>query len=297
MELRTVAYFVAVAEAGTVRGAAERVRVAQPSLSRQLRGLERELGVALFDRANGRLHLSSAGRALLPIARDLLARADALRTAAELQAGGRLARVTIAAPTTTLTDVISPFLVTLAADDPVPAVFASDGLGSEEAGRLGADLVITVGRPRPPLESRALPPLPLWAYAPPGHAWAARAAVTVADLAAEDLVLPPPGHSARQAFDAAALADGVAPSAVIEASNGTVAQALAAAGRGVAVVSDDPRFGLVQMAVLTADRRPVSIRLFCAWPASHPAGTILADLARRIERYVVRTYGGPAERP
>src|SRR5262249_29975187 len=82
MDLHTLRYFVAVADTGTVSAAAEVVRVTQPSLSRQLRGLERDLGVALFERGHGRLTLSPAGRQLLPRVRDLLTRADDLRTAA-----------------------------------------------------------------------------------------------------------------------------------------------------------------------------------------------------------------------
>jgi DNA-binding transcriptional LysR family regulator len=291
VELRTVAYFVAVADAGTVSAAAGAVRVAQPSLSRQLRGLEHELGVDLFERSQGRLHLSPAGRALLPYARELLARADALRTAAELQARGQLARVTIAAPTTTLTDVVSPFLVTLTADDPVPAVFVADDLSAEAALKAGADLVITAARPHPPLATLPLPPLPVWAYVPKTHPWASLGATSLSDLTGEALVVLPEGHPARQAFDAAVLGDALGQPATLEASNGTVAQALAAAGRGIAVVSDDPRFDLVPLAVLARDGEPVSVHLSCAWDARHPAASGLAALAARIERFVVRTYG------
>jgi DNA-binding transcriptional LysR family regulator len=82
MELRHLRYFVATAEAGTVSGAAARLHLTQPGLSRQLRQLEKDLGVPLFDRSGTRLDLSTTGRALLPQARDLLQRADALKVAA-----------------------------------------------------------------------------------------------------------------------------------------------------------------------------------------------------------------------
>jgi DNA-binding transcriptional LysR family regulator len=291
VELRTLAYFVAVADTGTVSAAAETVRVTQPSLSRQLRGLERELGVDLFERSQGRLRLSPAGRAVLPHARNLLAGAQSLRMVAELQARGRLERITIAAPATTLTDVVSPFLATLTPNDPIPAVVESDGLSTEEARRLGADLVITAGRPRRRPGSLPLPPLPVWAYVPVSHAWADRRTVTVAELIDEDLLLLPVSHSARRAFDAAVLTSGASLSAAVETSNGTVAQALAAAGRGIAVVTDDARFDLVPLAVLTNDHQPVSIHLCCAWDIDHPAASTIAGLAARIQRYVAQTYG------
>ena len=77
MELRTIGYFVAVADAGSVSAATHLTHVTQPSLSRQLRQLEKELGLELFTRRDGRLVLTPAGAQFLPAARELLGRADA----------------------------------------------------------------------------------------------------------------------------------------------------------------------------------------------------------------------------
>ncbi len=290
MELRTLGYFVAVADAGTVSGAAERVRVTQPSLSRQVRQLERDLGVDLFERVGGRLLLSAAGRTLLPLARDVLGSAETLRTAARLAAQGGLDRVTIAAPATTLTDVVSPFLASLDPADPTPSVVESDPLDVEEALRRGADLVVTSRRPRRPMLSVALPELPVWAYVPADHTWADRDAVGLAELLEEDVVTVPPTFAARQVLDAATEREQRAPSIAVEASSGTVAQALAAAGRGVAVVSDDPRYGLRGVRVRSGGH-PLAVRLFVAWSSRHPARGALADLAERLRSFVERTYG------
>ncbi|WP_332664595.1 LysR family transcriptional regulator, partial [Aeromicrobium sp.] len=79
MELRTLGYFVAVAETGSVSAAADVVHVTQPAISRQIRQLESELGVELFARSAGRLQLSAAGRQFLPHAQDVLRRADGAR--------------------------------------------------------------------------------------------------------------------------------------------------------------------------------------------------------------------------
>ena len=76
MELRHLRYFVAVADAGSVSRAAIQLRVTQPALSRQIRDLEDELGLPLFDRVGRRLSLTAAGDNLLHRTREILRAAE-----------------------------------------------------------------------------------------------------------------------------------------------------------------------------------------------------------------------------
>ena len=90
MELRHLRYFVAVAELENVsRAATQRLHVAQPSLSRQIRDLEKEVGVPLFDRTPRAVHLTDAGRAFLDHARAILHDADDAVAKARAIAGKR----------------------------------------------------------------------------------------------------------------------------------------------------------------------------------------------------------------
>ena len=72
MEVRHLRYFVAVADSAGVSAAARRLRITQPALSRQIRDLETQLGVRLFDRVGRRLRLTSGGQDLLRRCRSVL---------------------------------------------------------------------------------------------------------------------------------------------------------------------------------------------------------------------------------
>ncbi|HEX5596643.1 MAG TPA: LysR family transcriptional regulator [Micromonosporaceae bacterium] len=293
MELRHLRYFLAVVDAGTTTKAAELVLVAQPSLSRQLRRLEADLGLSLFDHRAGRLRLTSAGREFVPIARDLLARATAARDAATALSTGQVSRIAIAAPVTTTADVIAPFIATTTAADVMITVQEVLPAQAYEALWRGADLAISSVPPPRHLTGGIIARLPLFAYPPPGHPWEGKERINVVDLVAEPLLLPTEEHVTRRIFDHAVLQAGVRFDAACETSIPQVAQALAAAGHGVAVVSDDPRYGLSPMRVDGIDQ-PVEIVLFAGWDPSHYASRVIGPLVDRLRDYCVRRYGAQA---
>lgn len=96
VELRLWRQFLAVAEELHFGRAARRLHMTQPPLTQAVAQLERLLGVRLFDRTKRSVRLTPAGEALLPAARDLLARALALPPQARAAAGGELGRLRIA---------------------------------------------------------------------------------------------------------------------------------------------------------------------------------------------------------
>src|SRR6476660_6814235 len=93
MELRHLRYVVAVAEHLHFGRAAQRLHVSQPPLSQQIRQLEGELGVKLFERTTPRVTLTEAGRALLPEVRTLLEQSERALRAARAAARGEVQRL------------------------------------------------------------------------------------------------------------------------------------------------------------------------------------------------------------
>ncbi len=95
MELRQLRYFLAVADAGSFSRAAERLHVSQPPLSMQVKTLEEELGVRLFDRTRRGVTLTPAGRVFEGEARSILRRLEQARVKAQHAGRGEIGTLSI----------------------------------------------------------------------------------------------------------------------------------------------------------------------------------------------------------
>ncbi|GAB48294.1 LysR family transcriptional regulator [Mobilicoccus pelagius] len=290
VDLRALECFVAVAEAGTVTAGAEALGVGQPAVTRQLQQLERRLRLRLFHREGGRVRLTAAGRELLDPARQALGRVDDVATTARALAAGRLQEVRIAATSTTSDDILAPWIATWDSDAPLPAIEESPVDGLAAALHAGADLAVMPIAPPPGLAVRTVTELPVWACVAADHPWASRESVPIEELAVADLLLLPRTFHARRRLDAALEAAGLAVDPLAVVGSPVVAQALAASGRGVCVLTDDPRFGLVPLTIQNPGGAPVTIRLHVAWEPGHHAADTLSALADDLARFTRARY-------
>src|SRR3954470_23172758 len=146
MELRQLAYLVAVAEEASFTRAAARVSVAQPGVSAQVRQLERELGEPLLDRSGRTVRLTEVGAAVLPLARAALEAVAGMRLAVEDLTGlvhGRVAiGMIVACSSIDLTDLLAAFHVQHPGVEIVLSEDTSDRLlAALQAGQLDLALV------------------------------------------------------------------------------------------------------------------------------------------------------------
>jgi len=191
LDLRKLRYFVAVADRLNFGRAAEALHIAQPVLSRQIRALEQELKVQLFERGNRATRLTPAGEALLDEARPLLAAADTVRRKVRDAAAGQRTFTVGFMPGL----IVTPAVRELSRRHPDVAVevLRTDWFNQTDVIRDGrAD----IGYLRLPADLRGLETEPLHAeprvvVVPADHRLAGKDAVAVADLADEHLLQDP----------------------------------------------------------------------------------------------------------
>jgi len=129
MELRHLRYFVAIAEERSITRAAERLWIAQPGLSTQIRRLEAELGVALLERHTRGVDLTDAGEVFLERARAALAAADLARSTGESLEAGVVGTVRLGVATETPAAVVPSVLAAFARERPEVEVTVVESYG------------------------------------------------------------------------------------------------------------------------------------------------------------------------
>lgn len=289
MNYRRLAYFLAVVDAGTVTAAARAIPVAQPALSRQIRTLERELTLTLFESHGNRLALTAAGRALVPVARRLMHQTSAFEGAAEALRTGRIDTLTLAATSASVRSFVAPFIATTTAADPRLLVRETPHFDIDEALNRGVDGIISPTPPAPTLAALALGSVAISAHVAADHPWARRRLTGIDPCMLADQVVILHSHRgvSRAIVDSAMSRAGASFGRVHACDDGQTILALAAAGHGVGITTEPARFGVCRLPIHDVDERagPLRLPLHMAWPSDHFAADILADLAARIRLF------------
>jgi len=241
MEMHQIRYFLAVSEELNFTRAAERLHMAQPPLSQQVRKLEDELGLRLFERDNHRVAVTPAGAQVVRQAREVLAAADRLSRLADGLREGSTGTVRIGAVGSAFFGAISEVLAPARQALPDVELLVQEMESPEQLDAL-ADGTIDIGFMRPPapadVTARDVWAEPLVVALPESSPLGDREALSPADLSGERVVLFPreagPGYWDRVA--ALFVEAGVTLQPVAEAGHVTTLLGLVSLGMGITVV-------------------------------------------------------------
>ncbi|WP_439383812.1 LysR family transcriptional regulator [Amycolatopsis lexingtonensis] len=291
MELHQLAYFVAVAEAGNFTRAAERLHVAQPGVSAQVRRLERELGQELLDRSGRTVRLTDVGAAALPHARAALAAVQGVREAVDELAGLVRGQVAIGAVTSAgpvrLPDLLAGFHERYPAVEITLSEANSDTmLAALREGRLDLAVVGLSTEPPPGIATQVLLDEPFLAVTAPDGPLD-RAEVGIRDLDGLPLMALPKGTGLRTALDAAFAREGLTPRIAFEAADPNVLVQLATRGLGVAIVPESlARFHRAELRIIEIAGPGLRGVLALAWRTEGP----LSPAARALIAFARANY-------
>lgn len=301
MELRQLRYFIAVAEALNFRKAAERLHITQPSVSRQIRQLEEELGVSLLIRDRKQVQLTDAGRIVLHKAKALIAEAAQLAQSVHRADRGERGslKVGVGIP---LAQSIQSLVTAFARQFPKVDVQYQDIAFPSLQNRALRKADIDVGIFWPPvdhthLDSKALFEERFWVVLPRKNPLAKRRKLLLKELAGQILLLPSQTSSVNdkvlQMCREAGLTLKTKRTTAVPHEAGA---ALVASGKGIYVLAGTPlkfpSFGS-GIAVVPLDHAS-TIKVYLAWRKRETSAAVLNFLAtaRRVFR-----LASPSPRP
>lgn len=294
MELRQLAYLVAVAEERSFTRAAAREHVAQPGVSAQIRRLEEELGQTLFDRSGAGVMLTPTGEAVLPFARAALAGAAGVRDTIDEMAGLMRGRVAIGAMPSTVS-FFANALGDFTAQHPRIEIALHERtsdllLADLREGRLDLALVGLSGALAPGVSSDLIADEPLVAYVAPKHPLAGRTSVTMSELRDKPLISLPRGTGVRAALDSGSAAASIPLRIALEAGDPLVLAALASRGLGIAVLPRSTYDGVLPVALTKPNMRS---RMELVWRTTGPTSAAARALLAHARAAIPQTREPP----
>lgn len=296
MNLRNLRTFVAIADAGGVHRAASRVNLSQPALSRQIRALEIELGVPLFDRIGRRIQLTSEGEDLLRRSRRLLGEVDSLVERAGALKSGDTGILRIGATPQVIENTLAPFLGRYRRRHPgIEVQLVEDG-GARLPSRLAngdIQLVLTVVVDER-FRQRPLYPGYGVAVLSKKHRLSQRRTIEVGELADEPLLLLHRTFASREWLDTACSVAHIRPRVLLESGAPHTIIALAETGYGIAIIPSTaavPR-GNVWAAPLTQRGIPIGRWLTVAWDAHRFLAPYAEQFVEELVMHCQRVYPG-----
>jgi DNA-binding transcriptional LysR family regulator len=294
MNLRQLRTFVAIADSGGIVRAATRLNMTQPTASRQISGLEAELGVPLFDRIGRGVHLTAEGEDLLRHSRRVLAEIDSLRERARALKAGQTGTLRVGTTPQAIESLLVDFLPHFRKAHPgVDVDLVEDG-GVRLPGRLErGDVHLTImpeGEER--FHARVLYPVCMLAVLAKTHRLSRNSLVDVSELAQEPLLLTARGFASRDWFLSACQVARVRPRVVLESGAPQSLIALAGGGHGIAVIPSSVLVRAAKARAIPLVHRNETIGRWTviAWDPERFLAPFAANFVDELVAYTRETY-------
>jgi len=277
MDTRSLRYFQVVAECGSYSRGAERLRISQPAVSRQIRRLEDELGRKLFRRNGHGVALTEAGRVLLERSQSAFRTLEQARAEIRAAAAGPSGSVALAVPPAAGRWLVPPLAERMAKALPGVQLRVLGGFsGTIDDWLLRGRVDLALVHDPLPRKGFAITPLAeeeVCLVGLPGSPGVARAHVRPTDLLSLPLILPGRPNHSRRLLDAWLAEEGGAPPPRVEADDHSVIRALLRAGAGYTLLT---RGGFAPEAK-RGELAGVPFRPRVAWTLSLVAATAPAE--------------------
>jgi DNA-binding transcriptional LysR family regulator len=295
MELRHLRYFVAAAEAGHFRRAAALLNIAQPALSRQIRALEEELEVALFDRLPRGVRLSSAGQAFLDDAKRIIDEAEQAAERARRVARGQVGTLRLAcSEPASAHDAVTATIRSFRSSEPQVELMLLHMVSSQQllalrANQIDAGFVYRSANSEEEFAHREVDVVDVLVALPQSHPLAAAGRLRLAQLRDQPLICIARRINAHfyDSLMAACAKGGLVPHVIQEANSGIVLS-LVSVGMGVGIISSAMRSRAPQGVVLkTVDDLSIPSCLDLIWrrdSASPVLQRFVAEVAEISDR-------------
>jgi DNA-binding transcriptional LysR family regulator len=285
IELRHLRYFLAVAEELNFGRAAERLNITQPSLSRQIQNLEKELRIILFERNQRQIRLTAPGQIFLAEVEQIILRFDQGIRVLERASRGEIGQLTVGFQGSSVYDIIPVSIKAFSERFPGVEVIMQPMETSEQVIAI-AENNLDVGFVIPPitdasLEVEILLQEPLVLALPENHPLAAQSEIAIAALANEPLILASRDRGCglhEQIFEIYQRA-ALRPNVVCAAREMQVMLGFVAAGMGISLlpshVKNFQRTGVIYRQLIP--EAPIA-GLGIAWKPNNPTPVLLAFL-------------------
>jgi DNA-binding transcriptional LysR family regulator len=305
VELRQLRVFVAIAEEGTFTAASDRLMLVQSAVSATIRGLERELGTALFERTTRRVTLTDAGRALLPEARATLEATRLALDAVDQVKGGLRGAVSLGIMQATASQAVSvPRLVAgFQAEHPLVSVAVRHVGGSENIAAHVRDGELDLGilslpRGFPGVELTEIGREPMLLACPPGHTLALRDSVSIEELRDEAFVDGPPGWGIRIVTDEVFAAAGIRRTLRFEVNDSQSIVQFVAEGLAVALLPPSIAHSELPVRLVPLAHGSPVFRTLLGSPANRRVGAAARAFSEFVRADVAKSGGSvPRKQP